>query len=450
MTTVDLYKQLKLGKITESKFLYEVRRDNNLPFITNLTSFKDAEQILKNRSIIREWAKDDKEITAIIDKLNPYRFKKAIQFEIDKLANIDEPTYIKIREKVAKKMAADPMAYREAQFINSEDIEKQDQKLQWEEVKKNNFVDKYQQMKKVKGQEKLKAQKAPKTENRKGKPKGVKELTYKAKKAKGIKEVMPETKKEKIVENLFTDIFKKKVSLLEDTHYRFGIGQAVPLPEKDRKDFGCDSGTIKDIKGGTLYLELESADEQGQPIQISRQINVIEHELGGRQEIQKEPVKEPVINADGNQFKTGQEVMDEFGKKVRIDGFKKDKYGKIEALIKASTGMFYHTVNIDGLEPIKKEKTPQEDAFSKLPNLGKSGQNWLSGQGKLKELFNKLKEVSKQNLKEDRKKFKKIKKEVIDPQTIRAAQTGKTTLSVKKGSADEKQAQQKGLTYTSY
>ena len=78
MTAVDLYKQLKEGKITESKFLYEVRRDNNLPFITNLTSFKDAEQMLKNRSIIQEWAKDDKEVIAIIDKLNPYRFKRAM------------------------------------------------------------------------------------------------------------------------------------------------------------------------------------------------------------------------------------------------------------------------------------------------------------------------------------------------------------------------------------
>jgi len=404
MTTVDLYKQLKEGKITESKFLYEVRRDNNLPFITNLTSFKDAEQMLKNKSIIQEWAKDDKEVVAIIDKLNPYRFKRAMYAELNKLGdrNFDEPTYIKIREKVARKMAADPMAYREEEFMNSKDIEKQDAKRQMEPVSKG-LKHEGQPMTKIKGQETLKGQRAPKTENKKGKPKGVKELTYHAKKAKGITEIMPETKKEKIVESLFSNLFKKKVKLTEDTHHRFGIGQSVPLPEKDRKAFGCESGTVKDIKGGTLYLELEVTDQQGQPLQISRQINVIEHEMGGRVEEHKEAIKEPVFNNQGHSFKTGEEVKDERGNKVRIDGFKKDKYGKIEALIKASTGMFYQGVNVDGLTPIKSEVEEVKE-----PKVKK--------EDKLKELFNKLKEVSKKNLGESKKKRKTIEEDENQPQ----------------------------------
>jgi hypothetical protein len=449
MTVANLYTQLKEGKITESKFLYEVRRDSNLPFITNLTSFKDAEQILKNKGIIKEWAKDDKEVIAIIDKLNPYRFKRAMYAELGKLGDVDEPTYIKVREKVARKMAADPMAYREEEFMNSKDIEKQDAKLQMQPVSKG-LKHEGQPMTKIKGQETLKAHRAPKTENKKGKPKGVKELTYHAKKVKGIAEVMPETKKEKIVESLFGDLFKKKVKLTEDTHHRFGQGQSVPLPQKDRDAFGCDSGTIKDIKGGTLYLELEVTDEQGQPLQISRQINAIEHELGGKPEMPKEQIKEPVINDEGNAFTTGQEVIDDRGNKVRIDGFKKDRYGKIEALIKASTGMFYQGVNIDGLSPIKSEEKPESDkeyrdrVFGKLPNVGGTS---IRKEDKLKELFSKLKEVSKKNLKEAKKK---VKKENIDPKTLAAAQAGKTTLSVKKGSNDERQAQQKGLTYTSY
>ena len=418
MTAVDLYKQLKEGKITESKFLYEVRRDNNLPFITNLTSFKDAEQMLKNRSIIQEWAKDDKEVIAIIDKLNPYRFKRAMYAELGKLGDVDEPTYIKVRAKVAKKMASDPMAYREEEFMNSKDIEKQDAKRQMQPVSKG-LKHEGQAMTKIKGQESLKAQHAPKTENKKGKPKGVKELTYHAKKAKGIAEIMPETKKEKIVESLFGSLFKKKVKLTEDTHHRFGIGQAVPLPEKDRKAFGCDHGTVKDIKGGTLYLELEVTDEQGQPIEISRQVNVIEHEMGGRVEEHKEPVKEPVINSHGDTFTTGQEVKDEKGKKVRIDGFKKDRYGKVEALIKASTGMFYQGVNIDGLTSIKSEVEEVKE-----PKMTK--------QDKLKELFKKLKEASKKNLGEGKKKRKTIEED--DNQS----QTGVPQVSV-----DDKTTQQK-------
>ena len=54
MTTVDLYKKHKAGGVSREKFLYEVRRDAMLPFITNLTSYSDAVQILKNKGIIKE------------------------------------------------------------------------------------------------------------------------------------------------------------------------------------------------------------------------------------------------------------------------------------------------------------------------------------------------------------------------------------------------------------
>ena len=39
MTTIQLYRKHKAGEVSREKFLYEVRRDNNLPFITNLTSY---------------------------------------------------------------------------------------------------------------------------------------------------------------------------------------------------------------------------------------------------------------------------------------------------------------------------------------------------------------------------------------------------------------------------
>lgn len=54
MTTIDLYRKHKAGEISREKFLYEVRRDNNLPFITNLTSYDDAVKILKNKGIVTE------------------------------------------------------------------------------------------------------------------------------------------------------------------------------------------------------------------------------------------------------------------------------------------------------------------------------------------------------------------------------------------------------------
>ena len=54
MTTQDLYTKVVKGEITEQKFLYEVRRDINLPFITPSNNFTDTVTILKNKGMISE------------------------------------------------------------------------------------------------------------------------------------------------------------------------------------------------------------------------------------------------------------------------------------------------------------------------------------------------------------------------------------------------------------
>lgn len=54
MTVATRYKLYKKGKITKEQFLYEVRKDSSVPFITPLTSFTDAVAMLKQRRIISE------------------------------------------------------------------------------------------------------------------------------------------------------------------------------------------------------------------------------------------------------------------------------------------------------------------------------------------------------------------------------------------------------------
>ena len=54
MTTIDLYKKHKAGEVSREKFLYEVRRDVQLPWIISVTSYDDAIKILKNKGIITE------------------------------------------------------------------------------------------------------------------------------------------------------------------------------------------------------------------------------------------------------------------------------------------------------------------------------------------------------------------------------------------------------------
>lgn len=54
MRTIELYRKHKAGDISRDRFLYEVRRDKNLPWITNITSYDDAVKILKNKGVISE------------------------------------------------------------------------------------------------------------------------------------------------------------------------------------------------------------------------------------------------------------------------------------------------------------------------------------------------------------------------------------------------------------
>jgi len=129
MTTTDLYKKLKAGEITEQKFLYEVRRDPNLPFITNINNFKDSVQILKNRGIIKEEKQEVEIFAKTIDMVNPYEYNRGMNFELDVVIdsvgnklidgatgnNVEEITsdqILKAQKKVLKNLTKDPYFYQ--------------------------------------------------------------------------------------------------------------------------------------------------------------------------------------------------------------------------------------------------------------------------------------------------------------------------------------------------
>jgi hypothetical protein len=341
MTTAILFKKHRAGEISKEKFLYEVRRDQQLPFITNMTSYEDSIKILKNKSIVKEsgmsenyevhysdgirqakkfsdvqkamsFAKDligtnnklqhvdifkagpkfnstadtnsviawwgDKsymdnaskkdptlaakkislsEATAQ-DNIHPYTLKKGAEAELLKGGEITNLAYAKAVATATKKLAKDPTAYDDLHISNSEKIKKADAKLEMTPVKGENFVDKNNGMKKVKGFHDAKSNtKASKKENRKGNPKGVK--------------MMKESTQLDILKGLLS---KKKVELTEDMHPTYGMGQEVPLPEEDIKEFKSQTGIVKNIFGGTLELEIQREGEE--PLIINRQVNVID------------------------------------------------------------------------------------------------------------------------------------------------------------------------------
>ena len=258
MTIAKLYNKHVAGEISKSAFLYEARKDQNLPFITNLTSYEDAIKILKNKSIISE--KQELTIIQVIDRLNPYHFKSAVEFEVSKIkGDLSKEEYEKIREKVAKKMQKDPLAYEYTKLANAKEIEKRDAKLSMQPVKNQNFKDKDNEMKKAKGQSEAKKNtKASTKENKKGKPKGVKEMKGSTKKPKGVSKVMDPQGKEKILEsrvsaeNLYNFLVENNVIPTDRTDY--AVGHEVQTP----KGFG----KVVEKHGSIIEVEMEDGAKE--------------------------------------------------------------------------------------------------------------------------------------------------------------------------------------------
>jgi len=120
MTTKELYIKHKSGDISNQKFLYEVRRDSNLPWITNLTSYEDAVKILKNKGIINE--ADGKKygevevIAKTVDMVNPYEYANGLDYELGQSmvpvrCDLTEDEVLAAQKKVLDNLTKDPNYY---------------------------------------------------------------------------------------------------------------------------------------------------------------------------------------------------------------------------------------------------------------------------------------------------------------------------------------------------
>lgn len=384
MTIAKLYENHKKGKVSKQSFLNEARKEVNLPWVTNMTSYEDAVKILKNKGIISEsslkahgangpsgqminmqgdayssnaelneddltvdgktvkdyiqngdksytvtyeddtqdtiFVNDDNwdiindemrnrralnethnlSTTQIIDRLNPYAFKHAMEFELSKhKEKLTNEIYEKTREKVAKKMAKNPEAYRDTQLINSKDVQKRDKKLAMVDVKDNNTVDKDNEMKKIKGFEAKKNTSTPKSENKKGKPKGVKEMKGSKKKPSGVQTMMESTNRQDLLNEL-TNFFKKKINISENTvvpasRTDYNKGTKIKTPEGE--------ATVTDVIGSVIYYELDGGIEGSKTLNVIDKLNgknmspedmkkvQDEKEKAERDEMRKEMVK---------------------------------------------------------------------------------------------------------------------------------------------------------------
>jgi hypothetical protein len=359
MTTLELYRKHKAGEIGRDRFLYEVRRDTNLPWVTNITSYNDAVKILKNKGIISEVAANV-DTDPAVDRVNPYFLKKGVQKMLSKEKELTNDSYINALNKAAKQLEANPHVFDEDMFANAKDVKKADAKLQTQEVKKNNHVDKNREMKKVK-------------------VKALKETALKA----------------------LTDSLKKKDQINEDSHWKYHVGSEVHTPE--------GSGKITEIIGSTFTIEMADGslkDYQANTVQHFTDKKEQEEGIFPGQDKSLPGSDGPLlqgykmnkdgqraISPEGLEFKVGDEAIAvDNNQKIRIDSLKID-----QRRIKAgySTGMNYAYIDIAGLE--KPAGDSPWDSWKGRP-FGEAVKKYMAKHKGDKEKMGKLKKAIKEKV----------------------------------------------------
>lgn len=206
----------------------EVKRDRDL-------SIGD----LYDRGYLQENKADD--MFRVLDRLNPYAVKKALQFELDKKPIDNDDDYFALLKKISKKLQKDPLAYEFTQLANAKKIEKADAKLKMQPVKKDNVVDKPNEMKVIAKDAKANT-KSSKKENKKGNPQGVKIM------------------KEAVLAEL-TNSLKKKVKLAEDNSpmkpkefHEYSVGMDVDTPH--------GHGNVCEVSNGTITVQFEDGTKK--------------------------------------------------------------------------------------------------------------------------------------------------------------------------------------------
>ena len=325
MTTLELYRKHKKGEVSRDRFLYEVRRDNNLPWVTNTTSYDDAVKILKNKGIISEAQFEPQNIPTdpLVDRVNPYALKREVEKLLAKEPELTNDSYKLALNKAAKKLTT-PEAVKQAMFANADSVAKADAKLQTQEVKKNNLKDKANEMKKAKGQAMPKATAAPTKENKKAKkPKGVEVMKDKG--VEGTEKVLRETALAEL-----QSFLKKKLNLSEDVHYEYHVGSEVYLPEGG-------TGKIIEITGGTCTVEAADGTHK------DYQMNVLGHAKKKAMEAAAQPAH--TQEAKPAEISENQEVELQPGDKIKVtypNKFK-DRTGRVENILRG-----FVVVTIDG------------------------------------------------------------------------------------------------------
>ena len=385
MTTLELYRKHKAGEIGRDRFLYEVRRDKNLPWVTNLTSYDDAVKILKNNRIISEaeitenfevhFSDGIRQSKKFKDIKSAISFAKQLVATNKKLQHVDvfkagpnfnstadtdsvvawwgDGSYMDNKSKENPKLAAKKMSLNEADNnvatdpavdrVNPYFLKKGVQKIlsKEEELTNDSYINALNKAAKQlqknphafdkemfanaedveKADAKLKTQEVKKN-NHVDKNREMKKVKIKALKEAAIGELK--------------DYLKKKEQINEDSHWKHHVGSEVHTPD--------GSGKVIEIVGGTFTVEMEDGSHK------DFQINTVDHFTQKSQEIPAEQkpkpdqtVKDMWANWKGKPFAGMVGDPEHFKKPLDLSKIKqymemykddKEKMGKLKEAIK--------------------------------------------------------------------------------------------------------------------
>ena len=300
------YRDLLEGKMTKSNFMRNVRMQ--FPqHVSSVTSFEDSIRILKGKRILSEEKKPigvyghnpnaEVEKSRGINHLNYYQVQHGIEYELTKMPEITDENYVKARKKAVDTVLKNPDAYKDLQLANFKAVKEMDEDLKMKEVKKDNLVDKPNEMKVLKKNEKQNVQDSlSKKEAKKSKNgKGVQHMTQTPK---GKLEAFPTLGKEKVM-NLKEHILDE---LTQPNPEHEHIGKGSRVKKKGIKDYDAGQvGNVTEFDGDTATVQWDNDKIEHVQVNILTKRDIPQHP-----EAREKFGKLPDLGSSGQTWASGQ------------------------------------------------------------------------------------------------------------------------------------------------
>jgi hypothetical protein len=331
------YRDLKEGKMSEANFMRNLRM--TMPqYVTNVTSFKDAVRILKNKSILNENINpenqpSEEELDAMIKKMED---EKAGEEAI--MSQYDENKDKEFDEEEEEKETYD-FEYDEDEMFNPaymNEAKKKEEKVEYNKQQANPTELRLGIRTELEhGDMELDKAKEIAYKNIAKDP-----IYYTKLKLSGVEAHPKKVKGEKEVP---AKKAKKESAQLVDL---INGMQKVKMPKKDEKK------KLKENVDEKMYFADMPADPEKYKIVKDSKGYIIK-----------------ATNADGVEFQKGDEVTTYDGEKIKIAKFEESQ-GKVKAIY--SKGMFYTSIDIDGLEAPKATFRPGVNIGGSFEKMKKS------------------------------------------------------------------------------